>query len=103
MQFNKTELTNGHFYLQQLERGKNYKVTFKHDGMAKFIVELLNLDTHTIIDRPNEYLVTALPNVPYSISFKAYGEGMLAIHYDEKTLDAAKWTKVYDIVLEEVK
>lgn len=100
MELLKSDLINGHLYIKLLEQGKHYTVSLKHDHFAKFILEILNHNDQ-ILDRPNDYLVTALPHVPYSITFKAISDGLLAIHYDEAALNNAKWTKVYDIDIRE--
>jgi hypothetical protein len=98
----KTELVNNHSHLKQLERGKLYRVSLKHDQMAKFIIEILDKRSLEVLSRPNEYSVTCLPNVPYTLILRAYSGGILAIHYDTDVLEKSKWTKVYDIEIEEV-
>lgn len=102
MVFLKSDLINNHFYLKQLEKGKLYKVSLKHDQLAKFIIEILDINTHEILDRPNEYSITCMPNIPYTITLRAYNDGVLAIHYDTDVLEKAKWTMAYDIEVEEV-
>lgn len=102
MVFLKSELINNHFYLQQLEKGKLYKISCKHNQLAKFIIEILDASTHEILSRPNEYSITCIPDVPYTITLKAYNDGILAIHYDTDALEKAQWTMAYDIIVEEV-
>lgn len=103
MQLLKTELENGHFYLGQVQRGKTYNITLKHDAMSRFIVEILDEKGGRILYRPNKFDANCLPNIPYTLKFHAPVNGELAIHYDANKLDAFPWTKVYDLALEEVK
>ena len=101
MEFTKSQLSDGHYYVDYIENGKSYNISLKHDALAKFIIEILDPETKAILYRPNNFLVTVLPNVPYTLLFRAPVAGQLAIHYDSKTVALDKWTRVYDLILEE--
>ena len=102
MEFTKSQLNDGHYYIDHVEKWKHYCVSLKHNALAKFIIEILDPNTGKILYRPNDFLVTALPGVPYTLKFKAPTDGELAVHYELSAPEVNTWTSAYDLLLEEI-
>lgn len=101
MEFFKKDVQDGHIYLQEVSSDTLYNISLTHDSLARFIIEVLD-ENNKVLYRPEKFSVTALPNIPYSISFTPSRNGSLVIHYHEfGKEEKLNWSRVYNIEITE--